>query len=111
MANLSAVVHNYRDVGVERFVMAWAVKDAADLGILRKTLSMPLHSGASHRAARGDSSAACTPSATTDRQRDLGIAERWIAEEIGTGIGDIEVDNLRPIRDVATEILHWLDWL
>ena len=48
---------------------------------------------------------------TAGRAADLREARRWSHEGLGTGLGDIQVRNDRPIREVAAEILTWLGWL
>jgi hypothetical protein len=110
MANLSAVLGNYLEAGVERLLMAWAIKDAADLSLLRTAVPVPL------RVVRltvpiDVIRTRLSSSPTTDRQRDLAVAERWVARGTGIDVGDIEVSNDRPIRHVAGDILDWLGWL
>jgi hypothetical protein len=110
MTNLSAVLGNYLEAGVERFLMAWAIKDAVDLDLLRGAVPMPLHV-VRLTVPLDVIRTRLSSSPTTDRQRDLAVAERWIAKGTGTDISDIEVNNDRPIRHVANDILHWLGWL
>jgi hypothetical protein len=33
-----------------------------------------------------------------------------VAGSSGVGIEDVTVPNDRPIREVATDVLHWLGW-
>jgi hypothetical protein len=48
---------------------------------------------------------------TTARRRDdLPRAAEQIAASMGAGIEDLTVANDRPIRQVATEIVDWLEW-
>ena len=54
---------------------------------------------------------AAATAVTTDRRRDFRAAAMWLEEGIGAGLGDVEIANDRPIRDVVTEIVHWLGWL
>lgn len=110
MTNVSAVVGNYLDVGVKRFLMAWAMEDARDLDSLRKAVSMPL--GVVRLTVPPDViRARLSSSPTTGRQSDLAVAEQWIARGTGTNIADIEISNDRPISLVANDILQWLNWL
>ena len=44
------------------------------------------------------------------RAEDLRVARQWIAAETGVGIEYVVIDNDRPIRDTAVEILAWLGW-
>jgi len=111
MSNLSAVVDNYTAVGVERFLMAWAIESGADLNALRATMPMPL------RVVRltvplDVIRSRLSSTATTARLRDdLAIAERWTANGTGTDLGDLEISNNRPLRQVANDIVSWLGWL
>jgi hypothetical protein len=110
MANLAAVLDNYLEVGVERILMAWAIENAADLGLLRSAVPMPLRV-VRLAAPIEEIRARLSSSPTTDRRHDLAVAERWLAEGTGTDIGDVEIDSDRPVRHVATDILQWLGWL
>ncbi len=44
------------------------------------------------------------------RTDDLHEARRWFGEGLGVGLGDVQIVNDRPVRDVAGEILDWLGW-
>jgi hypothetical protein len=44
------------------------------------------------------------------RREDLREAGVWVAGSLGVGIKEVTVSNDRPIREVAAEILEWLDW-
>ena len=44
------------------------------------------------------------------RLQDLREAAVWVAGSLGVGIEEVTVSNDRPIREVAAEILDWLDW-
>ena len=108
-ANLSSIVHNYIASGVERFVMAGAIVDEVHLAALRESVPFPLR--VVHLTlALDEIEARLGPAVTAGRRDDLQEAARWLAEGVGTGIGDVEIATDRPIRDVATEILGWLGW-
>ena len=47
---------------------------------------------------------------TEARQDDLRVARQWYADGTGEGLAEIVLDNDRPIRTVATELLAWLGW-
>jgi hypothetical protein len=109
MANLAALVDNYQNVGVNRFLMAWAIKDAGDLDALQRAVAMPV------RVARltvpvESIRQRLAASPVAERRRDASIAERWIARGVGSEIGDIEVANTGPIRETAQAIIEWLGW-
>ena len=108
-ANLKSVAGNYLDAGVTRFVLAWSIRDQKDLDAFRDALPFPL------RVVRVTVPIALlkerfAPEVTAGRQQDLRIAEQWLREGTGSNLGDVAVANDRPIREVATEILNWLDW-
>ena len=109
MRNLSAVVGNYLDAGVERFLMAGAIRDQAALDALRRAVPVSL------RVVRlevplPEIEARLGPAVTAGRQDDLRAARDWIAYSMGLGIEDLTVANDRPIRQTAIEIIEWLAW-
>lgn len=109
LTNLAALVGNYLAVGVRFFVLAKAVRDAAELEDLRAGLPMPLkvirltvplekiEDRLSHDV-------------TTGRRDDVRKAAVWVAACFGVGIEDLTVPNDRPIREVAIDVLDWLGW-
>ena len=109
LSNVQAVVRNYVDAGVDRFVMALAVSDRGTLEALRQTLPVslkvirlvtPLSAIEARLAA----------DVTTGRRADLREAARWVTESIGEGLEDHAVRNDRPIEHTVSAILEWLDW-
>jgi hypothetical protein len=109
-ANLSAVVGNYRQVGVRLFVLAWAVSGRPELNAIRARLGLPL------RVVRltvplAQIEERLRADVTTERRDDLREAAAWIATSRGVGVEDLTVANDRPIRQVATTILEWLGWM
>lgn len=109
LRNLAAVVGNYLDAGVERFLMAGAIRDEAALTALRRAVPVPL------RVVRlevplPEIEARLGPAVTAGRQDDLRVAREWIAASTGVGIEDVTIANNRPIRQTALEIIEWLDW-
>jgi hypothetical protein len=103
LRNLAALVGNYLAVGVRFFVLAKAVRDAAELEDLRAGLSMPLKvvrltvplAEIEERLSRDP---------TTGRRDDLREAAGWVAASSGVGIEDLAVTNDRPIREVAIDV-------
>ena len=109
LANLSSVVGNYINAGVERFLIAGAIRDAAALAavrgavpvslrVVRLTVSLP------------EIEARLGAAVTAGREDDLRISREWIAASTGVGIEDVTVANNRPIRKTALEIVEWLGW-
>jgi adenylylsulfate kinase-like enzyme len=110
LANLSAVVGNYRRSGVRLFVLAWAVPGRAELDAIRAQLGMPV------RAVRltvplAQIEERLRADVTTERRDDLREAAAWIATSRGVGVEDVTVANESPIREVALTILDWLGWM
>ena len=108
--NLTAVADTYLDVGVTRFVMAWSLRDMSDLASLRAALRFPVQVVELNVPLRMIE-ARLGAAVTAGRNADLREARRWYHEGLGTGLGDVQVRNDGPIRDVAVEILTWLGWL
>ncbi len=109
LTNLAAVTGNYLAVGVRYFVLAYAVRDGAELDGLKAELSMPL------KVVRltvplGEIEARLHSDVTSGRRDDLREAGVWLAGSLGAGIEGLTVSNERPIREVAAGILDWLGW-
>lgn len=110
LRNLGAVVATYRDGGIRRFVLAGTVDEADEVEAIRDVLGMPLTVArlvvpieAIERRLSSDP--------TSGRRDDLEVARRSLLDGTGAGIGDLVVENTRPIGRVASEILDWLGWL
>ena len=109
LSNVAAVVRNYIDAGIERFLMALAIRDRAQLEAIRGAVPVPL------KVVR-----LCVPfskiearlrsDVTVGRQRDLQSARKWVAESLGVGLEDLTVSNDRAIRETSLEVLNWLGW-
>ena len=108
--NLSALLDNYKMVGVDHFLLAWAVKDESDLAALSRAMSMPMEV-VTLSAPLDVIRDRLSSSPTTDRQRDLRNTERWIIEGKGPQVERFVVDNDRPLPVVAAEILRLIKWI
>jgi hypothetical protein len=109
LKNLVALVDNYLAVGVRFFVLAGAIRDAAELDDLKAQLPMPL------RVVRltvplAEIEKRLRSDVTTGRRADLREAAAWVASSVGVGLEDETVSNERPIGEVAADILGWLRW-
>ena len=109
LANFAAVVDNYIDAGVERFLMAGAIRDEATLAAVREAVPVLL------RVVRltvplPEIEARLGTAVTAGREDDLRVAAEWVAASTGDSIEDLVVDNDRPIRETALEIVEWLGW-
>jgi hypothetical protein len=110
LANLSAVVANYLEAGVERFLLAGSIRDQEDLRAMRASLEFPVRV-AVLTVPIEVVQARLGSAVTTGRAGDLLEAERWLAEGVGSGLGDAMFDGDRPVAEVAAAILGWLGWL
>lgn len=109
LANLSCVVTNYLDAGIQRFVLACALRSRAERDAVGATLSMPLRVARLEvrleeieRRLQGD--------VTSGRRVDLREAAHWLASGAGVGLEDLTILNEGPIREVALRILHSFGW-
>ena len=107
--NLGAMMANYRDAGVRRFVLAGAVADAAELAAIRAAIAMPLHV-VRLTAPIEAIEARLGGSPTAARADDLATAREWLAAGTGVGLEDAAVDNVGPIRATALEVLKVIGW-
>jgi hypothetical protein len=109
LENLASVVNNYRRRAVERFLMAGTIGTDAQLSLLGDTIGMPVRvvrltlpiNQIRHRLAEAP---------TVGRANDLRRAEEMVASRTSERLGDLAVNNDRPLREVADEILDWLGW-
>jgi adenylylsulfate kinase-like enzyme len=110
LANLSALVANFRAAGMSRFVLAGLLTSVDERERLRETLGMPM------RVIRlavpiEEIERRLSPDPTSGRAGDLEEARRQVATGVGVGLEDIAVANDRPTADVAAEIVTWLGWI
>jgi predicted kinase len=109
MANFGCVLANYLDAGIERFVLAGAFTDPAELERFVADQPMPTklvrlvvpHDELLRRLRRD---------VTAGRHDDLLDATATTAEAKLQGVEDRTVSNDRPIRETALEVLAWLGW-
>lgn len=109
LKNLDAVVGNFYETGVHRFAIAGAADSVEEVHALRTTLGMPL------KVVRltvpiDEIERRLSNSITAARADDLQVARHWVAEGRGEGVGDLVIENDRPIREVAVEVLTALGW-
>jgi hypothetical protein len=109
VSNLGAIVANYRAAGVRLFVLAYAVADLATLEAIRSVMAMPV------RLVRLTLPEAMIEerlggSPTSGRADDLVRARQWIAQGIGVGFEDVEVDNVGLLRETALRVLTAIGW-
>lgn len=110
LRNLAPVAANFRAAGVRLFVLAGSIRDPEELEGIRTLLPMPL------RVVRlvapwPEIERRLQADPTTGRQDDLRRAAAALGASEGVGVEDVVVPNDGPIRQIATEILAWLEWL
>ena len=109
LANLAAVAGNYRRAGIRRFVLAYFVRDLAEVRRVRGALAMRL------RVVRlavplADIERRLAGDVTSGRRDDLREAAASLAAGEGAGIEDVLIGNDRPVGVVAREVLDFLGW-
>jgi hypothetical protein len=109
LRNLAPVVANYRAAGVTRFVLARAMRDRAQVDSLRETVALPI-TVVELRVPWDEIEHRLAADLTAGRADDLREAREWVAAGDHEGLADLTVENDRPLREVATEILERLGW-
>jgi hypothetical protein len=105
LKNLSDVVRNYLDAGVLFFVMARSVPNAREAALLKGVLPMPV-TMVRLEVPLAELEGRLGDDITTGRQDDLRRMREWIAEGQGIGFEDLVIENGRPLRDVALEVIE-----
>lgn len=108
LTNLADVLENYLAVGVRFFILARSIRAKPELDQLRDQLPMPL-TVVGLTAPMQVIEERLTSNITTARKKDLAEVRESIGSPV-EGIEDMIVDNDRPIREVAGEILDRLGW-
>jgi len=109
LANLTAVAGNYRGAGIRRFVLAYFVRDLAEVRGVRDALAVPL------RVVRlavplADIERRLAGDVTSGRRDDLREAAASLAAGEGAGVEDVLIGNDRPVGVVARDVLDFLGW-
>ena len=107
--NLAAIVPNYRRIALTLFVLAYFVRDAAEVQSIRAALDLPL------KVVRLAVPLAVieqrlASDVTSGRRDDLREAAEQIATAQGAGLEDATIANDRPVHVVAQEIMAFLGW-
>jgi hypothetical protein len=107
--NLTAIVPNYRRLGVTLFVLAYFVRGAAEVQAIGNAMNVPLQvvrlavplAVIEQRLASD---------VTSGRRDDLREAAEQIATAEGVGLEHLTIVNDRPVDVVAQEIMTFLAW-
>ncbi len=109
LANLSAIVGNYLEAGVRRFVMAGSVAGQSEAEAMRSLLPFPV-TIIELRAPWEVIERRLRSSPTTGRLEDLDAARAH--RDAGHGpTPDVVVDADRPLSQIAAEVLRLVGWL
>jgi hypothetical protein len=110
LQNLAAVAANYRQAGIQLFVLAYFVRGPGEVQGVREALGLPLRVvrltvqlPVIERRLAGD--------VTSGRRDDLRTAVASIAAAEGSGVEDVAIRNDRPIGVVARDVMTLLEWL
>lgn len=109
LKNVDAVVGNYYETGVRRFAMAGSMASPGHVAALRDVLGMPLFV-VRLTLPIDEIERRLSSFVTAGRKDDLEVARAQVAEGRGGDVGDLVIENDRPIREVATEVLSALGW-
>ena len=107
--NLAALVPNYRRIGVTLFLLAYFVRDAAELQVIQAALGLPL-TVVRLAVPLAVIEQRLASDVTSGRRDDLREAATQIATAEGAGLADLTIVNDRPVAVVAQEILTFLGW-
>ena len=105
LKNLSDVVRNYLDAGVLFFVLARSVPTAREADLLKSVLPMPV-TVIRLEVPLAELEARLGEDINTGRQDDLRRAREWFAEGQGIGFEDLVIENVRPLHEVAVEVIE-----
>ncbi len=94
LANLSAVLSNLIEAGINRFVLAGSILTDADLAAMEAALPFPLRVVCLNVPLE-EIRVRLSSSMNAARQEDLRQTELWLASGIGRDIGHVTLDNDR----------------
>ena len=114
LSNLSTMVRNYLDAGVEHFVLAGSVWSVPELDAIRAVLPFTLRV-VQLTLPFAEIERRLSTAVTAGRAEDLQEAARQsrVADSPAgpdAVVPDLLVTNDRPVRSVAEEIVGWLGW-
>ena len=100
---------NYRAAGVRYFVLARWIHDRDELAGLVATMAMPLHT-VELAVPLDEITQRLATDPTAGRRDDLAESVAWVENGGSVGLAEYTVQNDRPVREVAADILRWLAW-
>jgi adenylylsulfate kinase len=110
LQNLSAVAANYREAGIQLFVLAYFVRSAGEVRRVREAVGVPL------RVVRlevglADIERRLARDVTSGRRDDLREAASALQAKEAVGVEDVVIGNDCPIGAVAHDVLSFLGWV
>ena len=100
---------NYREAGVERFVLAGSVADSVTLEAICAALAVPVLV-VRLTAPLPIIEERLGSSPTSGRADDLARARDWLAASTGAGLEDEVMENVGSVRDTAIRVLELAGW-
>jgi hypothetical protein len=94
---------------VRYFVLARWIRNRDELAGLVATMAMPLHT-VEPAVPLDEITRRLATDPTAGRRDDLAESAAWVEKGRGAGSAEYTVENDRRVRDVAADILRWLDW-
>jgi hypothetical protein len=106
LANLRAVVANYRAIRIPWFVLAGSVEDRDQLEAISDAIGLPV------RVLRLTAPIALIERrlAADGRPADHQVAVGQLERRLGESIAERSIENAGSIQDVVTAVLDWLGW-
>ena len=109
LKNLDAVAGNYYETGVRRFAVAGMVERSADVDDVQVALAMPV-TVVRLTVSLDEIERRLTNFVTAGRRDDLEVARQAFAEGRDEAVGDVVIENDRPIRHIALHVVSVLGW-
>lgn len=107
LANVAAVVGNYRNFGVRHFVFARFIRDHDEVRALETAAAIPL-SVVRLEVPEEEIARRLRSDPTSGRLDHLQVDAQWLAGPVG--FEDLTIANVGPIQNVASKIIDWLGW-
>lgn len=109
LRNVNAVLGNYYETGVRSFVMGGSILTQTWVDDLRAAAGMPLIV-VRLTLPIDEIERRLSASVTAGRAHDMEVARVWYADRRGEAIGDLVLENDRPIVEVAQDVLAFAGW-
>ena len=111
LSNLRSICSTYLEVGVRHLVLAWSIRDRAQLDATRAAVGVPttvVRLDVDEATVRARLGMDPTEERRTD---DLAVALERLSRSQGVGIDDLEVPGTSPVREISTKICQRVGWV